>query len=34
LIIVTHDKDLAKKCQTVITIKDGQVESVQKGKNK
>lgn len=31
LVIVTHDKDLAKKCQTVITIKDGQVESVKKG---
>jgi putative ABC transport system ATP-binding protein len=34
LVIVTHDKDLAKKCQTVITIKDGQVESVKKGATK
>jgi putative ABC transport system ATP-binding protein len=31
LVIVTHDKDIAKKCQTVITIKDGQVESIKKG---
>ena len=31
LVIVTHDKDLAKKCQTVITIKDGQVESIKQG---
>ena len=27
LIIVTHDEDLAKKCQQVIHIKDGKVES-------
>ena len=27
LIIVTHDEDLAKKCQRVIHIKDGKIES-------
>lgn len=28
LIIVTHDQDLAKKCDMLINIKDGQVESI------
>lgn len=28
LIIVTHDQDLAKKCDMLIDIKDGQVESI------
>ena len=27
LIIVTHDEDLAQKCQRVIRIKDGKIES-------
>lgn len=27
LIIVTHDEDLAQKCQRVIHIKDGKIES-------
>lgn len=27
LIIVTHDEDLAQKCQRVINIKDGKIES-------
>jgi putative ABC transport system ATP-binding protein len=28
LILVTHDHDLASRCQTRITLKDGQIESV------
>jgi putative ABC transport system ATP-binding protein len=28
LFIVTHDHDLAKKCQVQISIKDGQIESI------
>ena len=28
LIIVTHDEDLSRRCDIVITIKDGRVESV------
>ncbi len=29
LIIVTHDKDLAKKCDIQIHLKDGEIESVE-----
>ena len=32
IVIVTHDTDLANKCQTVIHIKDGLVESIKKPK--
>ena len=32
LIIVTHDEDLAAKCNIKITMKDGQVTSVDKSK--
>lgn len=32
LIIVTHDIDIAKKCDVMIYIKDGKVESVTGGK--
>ena len=28
LIIVTHDEDLAKKCDMIVSIKDGKVESI------
>ena len=30
LIIVTHDPDLAKKCDMIVNIKDGQIESIDK----
>lgn len=32
LIIVTHDSELADRCQIRITLKDGKVVSVEKGK--
>lgn len=32
LIIVTHDEDLAQKCDILINIKDGKIESVQNKK--
>ena len=28
LIVVTHDEDLAKKCDMIVSIKDGKVESI------
>jgi putative ABC transport system ATP-binding protein len=28
LIIVTHDKELAEKCDILINIKDGRIESI------
>ncbi len=34
LIIVTHDPDLAQKCDMQINIKDGKIESIQYAKNK
>lgn len=34
LIIVTHDPDLAKKCDILINIKDGKVESMSKNADK
>jgi putative ABC transport system ATP-binding protein len=35
LVIVTHDKDLAAMCNTVINIKDGKIQSIEKaGVNK
>lgn len=32
LIIVTHDVDLAKKCDMLVRIKDGKVESIEEAK--
>lgn len=32
LIIVTHDEDLAQKCDILINIKDGKIESIQNRK--
>lgn len=32
LIIVTHDDELAAKCQMQITLKDGKIESIKGGK--
>jgi putative ABC transport system ATP-binding protein len=32
LIIVTHDPDLAKRCDMQINIKDGEIESIRKSK--
>lgn len=32
LIIVTHDHELAKKCQKQVTLKDGKVESIKDNK--
>lgn len=32
LVIVTHDEDLAAKCDVKIYIKDGKIEKIQKGK--
>lgn len=34
LIIVTHDVDIARKCDMMIHIKDGQIESVTGGETK
>lgn len=34
LIIVTHDEDLAKKCDILIHIKDGKIESMTKNEAK
>jgi putative ABC transport system ATP-binding protein len=34
LVIVTHDKDLAAMCNTVINIKDGKVQSIEKSEGK
>jgi putative ABC transport system ATP-binding protein len=34
LIIVTHDADLAKKCDILIHIKDGKIESMTENKEK
>ena len=33
LIIVTHDEDLAEKCQMKIYIKDGEIEKIIGGEN-
>lgn len=32
LIIVTHDADLAKKCDMLVRIKDGKIESIEEAK--
>lgn len=32
LIIVTHDHELAKKCQKQVTLKDGKIESIKDNK--
>ena len=32
LIVVTHDPDLAAKCDMLVTIKDGQIESIKRQK--
>lgn len=32
LVVVTHDEDLAKKCDTQIIIKDGQIVEIRKNK--
>ena len=32
LIIVTHDPELAKKCQKQVTLKDGKIESIKDNK--
>ena len=34
LIVVTHDPDLAKKCDMQIYIKDGKIEKITGGKRK
>lgn len=34
LIIVTHDPDLAAKCDTIITIKDGKIGNITPNKSK
>lgn len=34
LIIVTHDSDLARKCDILIHIKDGRIESIKKNQEK
>jgi len=34
LIIVTHDEDLSRKCDIVIRIKDGKVESIREQENR
>jgi putative ABC transport system ATP-binding protein len=34
LVIVTHDKDLASMCNTIINIKDGKISSIEKGGGK
>lgn len=33
LIVVTHDEDLSKKCDIVIRIKDGRVQSIEGGQS-
>ncbi|MBX7055949.1 MAG: ABC transporter ATP-binding protein [Pyrinomonadaceae bacterium] len=33
IVIVTHDDDLAERCQRIIEMKDGQVVSERRGKN-
>lgn len=33
LIIVTHDPELAKKCQKQVTLKDGKIESIKDNKS-
>lgn len=32
LVVVTHDKDLADRCNTVINIKDGKIQSIEKAR--
>lgn len=34
LIMITHDEDLAKKCQRVVRLKDGEIISIEKGSKK
>ena len=34
LIIVTHDEDLAKKCDMRIRLKDGEIEKIEKSATK
>lgn len=31
LLMVTHDEDLAKRCQRIVRLKDGEVVSIEKG---
>lgn len=33
LVIITHDEDLASKCQVQIRIKDGRIENIKGGRN-
>lgn len=34
LIMITHDEELAKRCQRVVRLKDGKILSVEKGNGK
>lgn len=31
LLMVTHDEDLAKRCQRIVRLKDGEIKAIEKG---
>lgn len=31
LLMVTHDEDLAKRCQRIVRLKDGEIQAIEKG---